>query len=97
MPLEVLIRGGLDVVAWCFLMTAVEGVDISLQGITSEGGIVVAPEVGGKGEKGQKAPLEMTLVAPLDGTLVRLELGEGKRNLEMGLGVPCNKERHWGM
>ena len=53
--------------------------------------------LGREGEKGQKAPSEMTSVAPSDGTLARWELGKGKRNLELRSGVPCNKKIHRGM
>ena len=42
-PLVVVTGGGLGVVAGCFLMTAFDGVEVSLRGIAGEGGNVVAP------------------------------------------------------
>ena len=57
MPFEASGGGGLGVVAWCFLMTAVAGRDVSLRGITGVGGNVVAPEAGEREEEGMKGSL----------------------------------------
>ena len=85
MPLEVLIRGGLDVVARCFLMTAVDGVEVSLQGITGEGGWLGAPQVGeGRGE-GTEGSLRDDISSSLRWHTGEVGAGQGEEKFGAGI------------
>ena len=86
MPFEVLGGGGLSVVAWCFLMTAVAGVDVSLRGITSVGGIWVAPEVGEGKEEGTECSHGDNIGGSLRWHTGEVGAGQGEEKFGLGIG-----------
>ena len=86
MPFEVSGRGGLSVVAWCFLMTAVAGVDISLRGITGAGGSLVAPEVGDGKEEGTEGSFRDNISGSLGWHTGEVGARQGEEKFRLGIG-----------
>ena len=86
MPFEVSDGGGLDDVAWCFVMTVVDGVDVSLRGITSEDGKVGAPEAGEGREEGMEGSLRDDSGGSLGWHTGEVGAGRGEEKLGEGIG-----------
>ena len=86
MPFEMSVGGGLDDVAWCFVMTVVDGVDVSLRGITGEDGKVGAPEAGEGREEGTEGSLGDDSGGSLGWHTGEGGAGRGEEKLGEGIG-----------